>query len=104
MTQQLKSQGYIGKYEMVSDDILNVKKLFKKRVQTIVTSVLAAKYIAKENGLDPNQIESQYNVATIKFNLALSKKTSDEIWSKLQASLNRLLNNGTIEKIIENWR
>ncbi len=104
ITQQLKSQGSIGKYEIVSDDILNIRKLFKKRVQTIVTSEIAAKYIAKENGLDPNQIESQYNVATIKFNLALSKKTSDEIWSKLQASLNRLLNNGTIEKIIENWR
>ncbi len=104
MTQQLKSQGYIGKYEMVSDDILNVKKLFKKRVQTIVTSELAAKYIAKQNGLDPNQIESQYNVATVRFNLALSKKTSDKICSKLRASLNILLDNGTIEKIIDNWR
>ena len=104
ITQQLKSQGSIGKYEIVSDDILNIRKLFKKRVQTIVTSEIAAKYIAKENGLDPNQIESQYNVETVKFNLALSKKTSDKIWSKLQASLNRLLNNGTIEKILANWR
>ena len=104
ITEQLKSQGFIGKYEIVSDDILNVRKLFKKRVQTIVTSLIAAKYIAKENGLDPNQIEPQYNVATIKFNLALSKKTSDEIGSKLHASLNVLLDNGTIEKIIDNWR
>ena len=104
MTQQLKSQGYIGKYEIVRDDILNVKKLFKRRVQTIVTSELAAKYIAKENGFDPNQIESQYEVATIGFNLALSRKTSDEIWSKLDASLDILLSNGTIEKIISNWR
>ena len=104
ITEQLKSQGFIGKYEIVSDDILNVRKLFKKRVQTIVTSLIAAKYIAKENGLDPNQIESQYNVATIKFNLALSKKTSDEIGSKLHASLDVLLDNGTIEKIIDNWR
>jgi len=71
MTQQLRSQGYIGKYEIVRDDILNIKKLFKKRVQTIVTSELAAKYIAKENGFDPNQIESQYDVATVGFNLAL---------------------------------
>ena len=55
ITEQLKSQGSIGKYEIVSDDILNVRKLFKKRVQTIVTSLIAAKYIAKENGLDPNQ-------------------------------------------------
>jgi polar amino acid transport system substrate-binding protein len=104
ITEQLKSQGAIGKYEMVSGDILNIRKLFKKRVQTIVTSEIAAKYIAKENGLDPNQIESQYHVATVKFNLALSKKTSDEIWSKLNASLNILLNNGSIEKIIANWR
>ena len=104
ITQQLMSQGYIGKYEIVHDDILNIKKLFKKRVQTIVTSELAAKYIAKENGFDPNQIESQYEVATVRFNLALSKRTSDEIWSKLHASLNILLDNGTIEKIIDNWR
>ena len=104
MTQQLMSQGYIGKYEIVHDDILNVKKLFKKRVQAIVTSELAAKFIAKENGFDPNQIESQYEVATVGFNLALSKKTSDEIWSKLHASLNKLLENGTIERIIDNWR
>ena len=104
MTQQLKSQGYIGKYEIVSDDILNTKKLFKKRVQTIVTSLIAAKYIAKENGLEANQIEAQYDVATVGFNLALSKKTSDEIWSKLHVSLNILLENGTIEKIIDNWR
>ena len=104
MTQQLKSQGYIGKHEIVSDDILNNKKLFKKRVQTIVTSLIAAKYIAKENGLEANLIESQYDVATVGFNLALSKKTSDEIWSKLHVSLNILLENGTIEKIIDNWR
>ncbi len=104
ITQQLMSQGYLGKYEIVHDDILNIKKLFKKRVQTIVTSKLAAKYIAKENGFDPNQIESQYEVATVGFNLALSKRTSDEIWSKLHASLNILLDNGTIEEIIDNWR
>ena len=104
MTQQLMSQGYVGKYEIVHDDILNVKKLFKKRVQTIVTSELAAKYIAKENGFDPNQIESQCKVATVGFNLALSKTTSDEIWAKLHASLNILLDNGTIEEIIDNWR
>jgi len=104
MTQQLMSQGYIGKYEIVHDDILNIKKLFKNRVQTIVTSELAAKYIAKENGFDPSQIESQYEVATIGFNLALSKKTSNGIWSKLHASLNILLDNGTIKKIIDNWQ
>ncbi len=104
ITDQLKSQGYIGKHEIVHDDILNIRKLFKKRVQTIVTSLLAAKYIAKENGLDPNQIESQYDVATVEFNLALSKGTSDEIWSKLQTSLKTLLENGTIERIIDNWR
>jgi polar amino acid transport system substrate-binding protein len=104
MTDQLISQGYIGKYEIVHDDILNIRKLFKKRVQTIVTSVVAAKYIAKESGLDPTQIESQYDVATVEFNLALSKKTSDEIWSKLHTSLKTLLENGTIEKIIANWR
>jgi polar amino acid transport system substrate-binding protein len=104
MTEQLKSQGYIGKYEIVNDDILNIRKLFKKRVQTVVTSVLAARYIAKESGLDPNQIESQYDVATVKFNLALSKNTSDQTWSKLHTSLKMLLDNGTIEKIIDNWR
>jgi len=104
VTQQLRTQGYIGKYEMVYDDILNVKKLFKKRVQTIVTSELAAKYVAKKNGFDPNQIKSQYEVATVGFNLALSKNTSNEIWSKLHASLNTLLDNGTIEKIIDKWR
>lgn len=104
ITDQLSSQGYIGKHEIVHDDILNVRKLFKKRVQAIVTSLLAAKYIAKENGLDPSQIESQVDVATVEFNLALSKKTSDEIWSKLQASLKRLLEDGTIERIIDSWR
>lgn len=104
MTQQLKSRGYIRKYEIVRDDILNIKKLFKNRVQTIVTSAVAAKYIAKENGLDPNQIESQYDVATVEFNLALSRKTSDEIASKLQTSLKTLLENGTIARIIDSWR
>jgi hypothetical protein len=74
IAQQLRSQGYIGKYQIVSDDILNIKKLFKKRVQIVVTSELAAKYIAKENGLGPNQIESIHDVATIGFNFALSKK------------------------------
>jgi len=104
ITDQLKSQGYIGKHEMVNDDILNIRKLFKKRVQTIVTSLLAARYIARESGLDPNQIESQYDVATVEFNLALSRNTSDEIWSRLQTSLKTLLENGTIESIIDNWR
>lgn len=104
MTDQLTSQGYIGKHEIVHDDILNIRKLFKKRVQTVVTSLPAARYIAKENGLDPNQIESQYDVATVDFNLALSKKTSDEIWSKLQTSLKSLLENGAIQRIIESWR
>jgi len=104
MTHQLMSQGYIGKHEIVHDDILNVRKLFKKRVQTIVTSLLAASYIAKKNGLDFNQIESQYDVATVEFNLALSRKTSDEILSKLQTSLKSLLKNGTIQRIIDSWR
>jgi len=104
MTEQLKSQGYIGKYEIVHNDILNIRKLFKKRVQTVVTSLLAAKYIAKGSGLDPNQIESQYDVATVEFNLALSKKTSNEIWFKLQTSLKTLLEDGTITRIIDNWR
>jgi len=104
MTEQLKSQGYLNRYEIVRDDILNIKKLFKKRVQAIVTSELAAKYIAKENGLDPNQIEAQYEASTDGFNLALSQKTPDEVYRKLKTSLNKLLNDGTIKKIIHNWR
>ena len=104
VTQQLTSQGNVGKYEIVRDDILNIRKLFKKRVQVIATSELAAKYIAKKNGLDPNQIEVQYEVITTGFNLALSKTTSDEVYCKLKASLDKLLKDGTIERIIINWR
>lgn len=104
MTEQLKSQGYLKRYEIVRDDILNIRKLFKKRVQAIVTSELAAKYIARENGLDPNQIEAQYEVSTDGFNLALSRKTSDEVYWKLKDSLNKLLNDDSIKKILDNWR
>ncbi|MFH1955104.1 MAG: transporter substrate-binding domain-containing protein [Pseudomonadota bacterium] len=104
MTEQLTSQGYLKRYEIVRDDILNIRKLFKKRVQAIVTSELAAKYIAREIGLDPNQIEAQYEVSTDGFNLALSRKTPDEVYWKLKASLNKLLNDGTIKKIVDNWR
>jgi len=104
MTHQLKSQGNVKEHEMVRDDILNIKKLFKGRVQAIVTSELAARYIARENGLDPDKIEVQYDVLTVGFNLALSKKTSDEVYWKLQASLNKLLKNGTVEGIVNKWR
>ena len=104
ITEQLRSQGNVIKYEIVQDDILNVKKLFKKRVQAIVTSELAAKYIAKNNSFDPDLIESQYEVATMGFNLALSRKTSGEICAKLKTSLSTLLSNGTIEKIINRWK
>ena len=104
MTHQLKSQGNVKEHEMVRDDILNIKKLFKGRVQAIVTSELAARYIARENGLDPDEIEVLYDVLTVGFNLALSKKTSDEVYRKLQASLNKLLKDGTVEEIINKWR
>ena len=104
MTEQLKSQGYLKRYEIVRDDILNIRKLFKKRVQAIATSELAATYIARENGLDPNQIEAQYEVSTDGFNLALSRKTSDEVYWKLKDSLNKLLNDDSIKKILDNWR
>ena len=104
MTEQLTSQGYIGKHEVVHDDILNIKKLFKKRVQMIVTSLFAARYIAREIGFDPDQIESQCDVATVEFNLAVSKRTSDEICLKLQRSLKTLLESGAIDRIINNWR
>ncbi len=104
MTEHLMAQGYVGGHEIVNDDILNVRKLYKKRVQTIVTSLPAAKYMAAESGLDPDLLESQYEAATIDFNLALSKKTSDEMLLKLQNSLKTLLENGTIKKIVKKWR
>ena len=101
---QLRSRGEVEKYEFVLDDTQNVKKLFKKRVQAIVTSELAARYIATENGFDPSQIEGQYEIERGEFNLALSKKTPDEVCSKLKASLSKLLNDGTIKRIIADWR
>lgn len=105
ITETLKKSGKLVKFDEVKDDILNIRKLYEKRVDVIATSDIAAKYIAKQEKLDPSQLVVLSEVPVeYKYNLALSKNTPDDVLKKLQTSMEELKKNGSIDKIIKKYK
>lgn len=79
------------------------KKLYSGRSDIVFTSRITFLDYLHSEEIDPNIFESIYELDSIDICYAFSKDTPDWVIEKFQAALKELHENGTIEKIFENY-
>ncbi len=95
----LDSIGYDIK--TVANDKQNIKKLNSKRIDLWAGDPLSVRYFS---GLEGVELDEKLVYFTTLRALACSLQTPDDIVEKLQQELNAMYADGTIEKILKNYR
>ena len=103
---ELQSKGFvIGKNLMVvATEKLNIRKLYKGRIDLFGAVPISLAYQSKKEGFDFNKLTEVYKVpSNTAYYMALNLKTSDEIVNKLQVALDGLKEDGTYQKIMDKY-
>jgi polar amino acid transport system substrate-binding protein len=98
----LKSHGFIN-LEPVSDEQKNAKKLVLGRIDLWAYKKPGLKTVCELAGVDCNKVEEVYSLREIDVSIAFSKKTSDAIVQKWRNAFNKMLSDGTIDRIRNKW-
>jgi polar amino acid transport system substrate-binding protein len=80
------------------------KKLMIGRISLWYTAELTGYLIAKDAGVDTNQMEVAYVVDKMVLYMAFNKNTSDEIVKKWQKALDDMKADGTYNKILAKYK
>lgn len=97
--QYLQKEGI--KLDLVSDDILNLKKLFAERIDMFPMDEMAMITLCRKNGYNVNKLEKVIKLEKISSGLymAFSKQTDDGIVNKCKYELEEIKKDGTYNKI-----
>ena len=103
-SQYLEAKGI--KLDKVSQDIQNIKKLFHGRLEIIPYASARLNYDVRSCGQNVNDMEEIFYVKEISKQLyvAFSKQTDDSIVKRFQLGFDKIRENGTYEKIIQEWK
>ena len=96
----LKENGFTN-LQPVPDDILNIKKLLKNRINLWIVGEISGIYKAKKLNNAHKQLEKVLEVKKTEFFIAFSKTTSDNIINQWQNELDKLKKNGTYKTIMD---
>lgn len=105
-TSYLLNNGFeFGKnLEVVSNDVLNLRKLYKGRVDLIGNTELYMSYKVKKEGYDYGKLEKAYKIPdTDQYYMAFSMKTSDSIVKQFQEALEIIRHDGTLHRLSEKY-
>jgi polar amino acid transport system substrate-binding protein len=94
----LKKQGFT-RLDVANDVDISLKKLKAKRFDMI--AMAESRYITMSSEGEP--IEKVIDIFSIKMGLACNKSVTDETITKLQVELNKLISDGTQQKIKERY-
>jgi len=96
--QMLLKEGFTN-LDSASSLNANVKKLMAGRNDLWIAGEMEALLIAKQEGIDPAELEPVFVVKEAKLYVAFSKDTPDEIVSAWQAAYDELAAEGEVERI-----
>ncbi len=100
--QLLKSQGFTN-LDSSKSPASNLKKLMAGRVDLWLFSSLGVKRVAKQIGVDPNDLEMVLPFKDYFVYIAISRGTAQAIVNNWRNVLNELKQEGTFEKITRQW-
>jgi polar amino acid transport system substrate-binding protein len=100
--QFLKSLGFSN---LVSSNknVSNVKHLLRDNIDLWVSSDFNVHYIARQAGVNPNDIELVFPFHRVENYIAFSRQTPDEVVAAWQQALDTMKEDGTYERLRTGW-
>jgi len=98
----LKSYGFKN-LEPVSDEQLNAQKLILGRIDLWAYKIPGLRTVCDLAVVDHHQMEEVFHLRKIDVSIAMSKKTSDDIFMKWKNAFSDMLADGTVLKIRKKW-
>ena len=86
------------------DDLTNIKKLLRKRIDLFFADKYVGKWLAKENDLDASKLEFIKPMVTHELYICFpkDKKGTNTLKQDFNEGLNEIKEDGTLDKIIDN--
>jgi polar amino acid transport system substrate-binding protein len=100
--QYLKKQGFTNLVSSGSPEE-NVRQLMSGEANLSIFTDLTVSEIVQNAGYSMEDLEPLFTVTQTYFYIAISKDTSEEVYQKWVAALNRLKQDGTFEEIYHNY-
>ena len=100
--QILKSLGFAN-LESSNSSQSNIRKLISGRVDLWFYDNISARKVAREAGIDPNEIEEVFTYQQHFSYIALSKQTSPVIVEQWQSTLDEMKADGTFSWLVRKW-
>ncbi len=87
-----------------NNNINNVKHLMKGNIDLWVSSDFNVPYIARQAGVDPDDIVRVYPFHQVENYIAFSRRTSDEVVAAWQRALDDMKKDGDYDRLRRKWR
>ncbi len=100
--QFLQGLGF-GNLVRANKNISNVRHLMDGRIDLWASSDFNASFIARQAGVDPQQIEPVYDFRKVENYIAFSLQTPDDLVSAWQQALDQVKADGTCARIAAKW-
>ncbi|WP_319583118.1 transporter substrate-binding domain-containing protein [uncultured Pseudodesulfovibrio sp.] len=93
-----------GRMDSVHDRKLNIRKLVQDHIDILVGNIPATLYTIRQMGLDPDKFEEVFLLMSVDLYYAASLDMDPKMVNALQAALDSLKADGTVERIIESYQ
>jgi polar amino acid transport system substrate-binding protein len=93
-----------GRMDSVHDRKLNIRKLLQGHIDVLVGNEPATLYTIRQMGLDPAQFEVVHRLMSVELYYAASLDMDPSLVRRLQAALDSLRADGSVERIIARYR
>ncbi|WP_432738022.1 substrate-binding periplasmic protein [Maridesulfovibrio sp. FT414] len=99
----LEEQGFTN-LQVVDSQSVNLRKLLRQRIELLVSSDVGMRGYMDEDKTLRGKIKPVLSFKRVDLYLAFSKGTDPKILEKWSRAYNKLLRNGTVEKIQQRWK
>ncbi|XXJ21257.1 substrate-binding periplasmic protein [Desulfovibrio caledoniensis] len=93
-----------GRMDSVHDTTLNLRKLVQGRIDVVAGTESALFYTIRKMGLEPDTFEVVHRLMSANFYFAASRDMDPAIVCRLQAALDGLRADGTVDAIIQSYQ
>jgi polar amino acid transport system substrate-binding protein len=100
--QYLRSKGFVNLVS-TNKNISNIKHLLDGNLDLWVSSDFNMPYLAKQAGIDPNQLELVYEIRRVKNFIAFSNQTPDHVIEAWKKTLDKIKRDGTYTIFCEKY-
>lgn len=98
----LKGENFTN-LDSVPDDLLNVKKLIKNRINLWAAGETQGLYKAKQLNIDPSELKKIFKIKDTQLYIAFSKTTPEHTIKLWQKKLDIMKTDGTYQKILQKY-